>query len=160
MGIDYDNQYQVDIPLTVSCFAHTAVSMHGQGCMPCCCAGVLHAHLSPCCMLQTIYSCVGIVASAVKEQQLCQHILTLLCLSEQMPAQVPCTPLPCRQLIHLFPPCPKPPFSPLPGMFPCMHQCSPAPPPPQPLPPGGSRPKFGMRCISTRDSHVVQQGGR
>lgn len=25
MGIDYDNQYQVDIPLTVSCCAHTAV---------------------------------------------------------------------------------------------------------------------------------------
>ena len=23
MGIDYDNQYQVDIPLTVCCFTHT-----------------------------------------------------------------------------------------------------------------------------------------
>lgn len=30
MGIDYDNQYQVDIPLTVRCFAHTAVSMRVQ----------------------------------------------------------------------------------------------------------------------------------
>ena len=45
MGIDYDNQYQVDIPLTVCCFAHTAVSIHDQGCVPCCDAHVLHVHI-------------------------------------------------------------------------------------------------------------------
>ena len=50
MGVDYDNQYQVDIPITVCCFAHAAVSMHGQGCVSCCDAHVLH--VSHCYMLQ------------------------------------------------------------------------------------------------------------
>lgn len=78
MGIDYDNQYQVDIPLTVRCFAHTAASMHVRYCSPCLHACMLRTHQSSCCMLQQMDSRMGTCASAVTERAVSQHDLTLL----------------------------------------------------------------------------------
>ena len=88
MGVDYDNQYQVDIPLTVSGIAHTAVSVRVKGYTPCCKADNL------CMVICHVVGCINRPAG--------------LMLSPYMPSNAPSPTSPC--LKHKYSHTPQPPI--------------------------------------------------